>query len=508
MQAIDLLLVGDAADGPVEEIVAVRDLAHAERLYGTFYHEAYPLPETATGHTLGVTPWGDAVDILIADSDGALIDRPLFEFAVDGTALTWTKNGDWDRFEDVDPTADPTIYFRARHVPGATSLLKGLHALAELSQPGGPRVHCVRLGGTAATGTRGSFLFRARYAGARYNGTTVEVTSGGDVIVTPAPGTGRVRTYTPASDKELFTLLQADRDRGYQPLFLSGPLSGDRLTLPVGTTTLSGGADGSLTPELLLQFLEDYDLTGVDILCPVGLTVEALKSAGVTEYLAGDSYPVLLVAQSVHTGSSLAAHPNTDRNVCSVGFPATYGAGTRWERTDDDAPLVAGIAASARSGLTHHAFPALLAGSPANPTSAVLRDAVAAGHVLGYRSTARSASLWSMVTGDAEWSVLLCHPRGGRALQVRRRQSESVCQGQARDRRHAGFHPAQPARAAGRRVPRRPPEEAGPSEREPSVQNAVLPDERGRRAAGGRGDPDPQLREPDERLDQRSLRSR
>lgn len=403
MFPLDLLLIGDAGDGPVEQILPVRDARHAMQIWGGHHYEALALAEAATGHTLAISPWGDEVDVLIADSDGALVPRILFEFAVDGPDLTWTKNGDWDRYEDADPEADPTLYFRCPKIPGQTSLLRGIHAALPVAEAAGFRIHCVRLGGVQAAVTQDGFTFIARWPGARYNGTTVEVTVDGEVIVTPAPGTGRLRTYTPTSDKHLWELLGKDRDRYWQPLFFSGSFSEETLTVPVGVYTLVGGTDGALSPQALFEFLQEYDLTGIDVICPVGLTTEQLRDAGVTEYVAGENYPLLLVTQSEYTAPTLPAHPNTDRCVVSVGFQVIHDGGTGRERTEGAQPLVAALLAAGRYGLTHGTLGVPLGGTPANPTETQLREAAAVGHVLGFRSVLKGPALWHAVTGDPLW---------------------------------------------------------------------------------------------------------
>src|SRR4051794_23244907 len=121
MDPIDLLLIGDALDGPEGEIREITSFDQALGLYGGYRYTTTSLASGATGTTLSFAPWGDEVLPLEADSDGALIPRTLFEFRVDGAQLTWTRNGDWDRYQDSDPTLSPTVVFKSRALPGATS---------------------------------------------------------------------------------------------------------------------------------------------------------------------------------------------------------------------------------------------------------------------------------------------------------------------------------------------------------------------------------------------------
>jgi hypothetical protein len=398
MISIDFLLVGDALDGPEGEILELRDLEHAFSVYGGYLYTATTLATGATGYTLPATPWGEEVAPLGLDSDGAYIPKSLFEFSVNGTALTWTRNGDWDRYEDTDPSVAPDLIFRYPGVPGTTSLLKGVLA----AQGVGVRIHTLRIGGEIASVTSSGWTFTAKHPGARYNGTVVTVEDG-VVTVEPAPGTGRVRVYEPDSDAHLWELLSRDMDREWQPLYFSGPLSTTALTLPEATYTLAGGTNGSLTPALFADWLETYDLTGIDVVCPVGFTTEDVRDTGVLDILAAGGYPTLLVAQATTTGAALSGVTHTEENLVSVAFKVRYDTGTAYERTDDGAPMAAALIASRLHGITLAPLPQ--GRSYPRLTQDELHAVTSAGHLCAYQSISKGEALWYGVTGDTEWPI-------------------------------------------------------------------------------------------------------
>jgi hypothetical protein len=307
---IDLLIVGDAFDGPSEEIREITSLDQAFRLYGGYQYESVAVTSGQTGYTLSVTPWADECSPFREDSDGVLIPRRLFEFTVSGSVLSWTKLG-----------SAATIIFRATREPGPTSLLKGVLATRRT----GVRVHALRLGGGlhASHAPSGQFTFISRFPGSRYNGTQI-VVGASTVTITPAPGTGLPRTYSIANDRDFALELRSETARGHQSILLSGPFSPSTRTLPTGTYVLTGGTDGRLTVPLFRQFLEAHDLSGIDVICPVGLLVPEVSGAAIPELLATNDYPTLLVCQAAPSGVALSGQVNTHQNLASVAFKVRY----------------------------------------------------------------------------------------------------------------------------------------------------------------------------------------
>lgn len=391
MTTIDLLLVGDAGDGPLEEILEVESRDEIWRLFGGYSYEQTTLLSGATSYSLARTPWADQVQPLSADSDGTLIPLSLFEFSPSGALLSFSAPG----------AATPAI-FQYVPLPGGRSLLKGLLAADAI----GVHTHVLRLGSGAQAASSlpsGGFQFWAQYPGDRYNGTTIVVDATGGVTVTPAAGTGRIWRYRPTSDNDLRNSLSQDRARGRESVYLTGTGSAASLTVPAGTYRLSGGVNGSFTASGFMQFLQDYDLSGVDVVCPVGLLTTELSGAGVWSWMNDQDYPTLLVAQAPASGDALSGMVNTCRYLASVGFRTTYDSGLRRARQDDAAPLVAAIIAAHRFGVTLAALPH----SPTLPAfgPAALSAVASGGHIAAYRSISKGPALWHAVTGDQRWSV-------------------------------------------------------------------------------------------------------
>ncbi len=393
MQAVDLLLVGDALDGPTEEITWIRSLEQGLRLFGGYAYERITLTSTTSGHTLSGEPWGGEVAVLQYDGDGELVPLSLFEFTVSGSVLTWTKPGTtW--YDSNDQPSQVT--FRYRVNPSSTSLIKGIEGALGL----GVRVHALRLGGEHASITSGAYSFYAHYPGSRYNGTTVTC-SGGTVTVVPAPGTGRPCVYTPTSDSDLRSQLDRDRYRGRQPLYYSQGGSDTGLTLPTGVLTLSGGTDGTLTTALLSGFVDTFDLTGVDVLCPLGISLSGALSGGVVSILEELPYPTLLVLPSSVQSVTLSGSPNPSRYVVPVAFSVEYRSGSPQAKTDDAAPVVAALIARDRHNLTLAPLPQRTF-SPHYSQSG-LHALATAGYVGALVSISKGPALWYVVTGDSDW---------------------------------------------------------------------------------------------------------
>jgi hypothetical protein len=388
MNRINLLFVGDATDGPVEELVPIDSLDSAWRLFGGYQYEYTTISSGQTSYTLGATPWGREVTPLQIDSDGSLIPLRLFEFSINGSTLTWTSLG-----------YSIAAVFRYPAVPGGTSLLKGILAARKVPLS----VHAIRLSGEQATAHAGNFTFYSRYAGNRYNGITIALTSGGTVTVTPSGGVGRNKIYHVGSDVGLYELIRNETQKGFQGFYIKGAFSRTSLTVPAGTYTLTGGTNGTLTPDLFDQFLNNWDLAGVDVICPVGLLTTQLSGAGTITTLALNDYPTLVVAQAPPSGVALSGTIINSKNLVSVAFQLTYDLGLPKERLDDGAPVVAAIIGSNVFGLTMASLPEF----PAVPKydQVGLHTLAASGHTTAFRSISKDWALWHVVTGDPEWPV-------------------------------------------------------------------------------------------------------
>jgi hypothetical protein len=390
MQSVDLLIVGDAADGPLGEIVPVGSFEECFRLFGGYSYFETTVTSGQAAVTLPAPAWSNALSPLTPDSDGTLLPTRLFEMAVSGAAVTWTPLG-----ESRD------VVFRWVTRPTGRRLLQGLLA-AQLT---GANIALLRLGTGAAaavSAASGGFVFRARYAGSRYNGTTI-VVSGDRVTVTPAAGTGRNSRYQPASDTALSQSLLDDLARGRSGIYLTGPLNGQRRSVPSGSYTLTGGADGTFTGADLVDFLENEDMGGVDVLCPVGLLTPELSGAGLLESLSRQDYPTLVVAQAPLSGDATSGIVIAHRYLASIAFSVQYDPGTGRERREDAAPMVAGLIANSRFKAT---LLPLVADAPSPRYGpAALAALASGGHIAAYLSIRQGPALWHAVTGEPDWPV-------------------------------------------------------------------------------------------------------
>lgn len=388
MIRVNCLFVGDATDGPVEELIPITSLDSAWRLFGGYKYEYTNITSGQSSYTLSAIPWAGEVTPLQIDSDGSLIPQRLFEFSVSGQVLTWTPIG----------TASQVV-FRYPSVPGSTSVLKGILAASKVPVD----VWVVRLGGTPATAQAGNFTFYSRYAGTRYNGITISITSGGLVSVTPSGGVGRNKNYRVGTDRGLQILLKDETQKGYQGFYVRGAFSNSSLTIPTGTYVLSGGTDGSLTSSQVNDFLTNWDFAGIDVVCPVGLITTDLSGAGVIDTISQNDYPTLLVAQAPPLGIALSGVIIASRNLASVAFQINYDFGLPKGRLDDGAPLVAAIIGNNIFGITLAQLPE----SPAVPKydQVGLHVLAGSGHITAFRSISKDWALWYAVTGDPEWPV-------------------------------------------------------------------------------------------------------
>lgn len=385
MAEIDLLFIGTAADGPVLEVETLRDPSQAAERYGGYVYEQVDLATDAHAHTLSQTPWDGQVETYRVDSDGRLEALSFFEFQVSGKDLAWSPFG----------TA-LTAVFRYRVKPTGTSLLKALAAVEDLDAT----ISVLRVGGTRASVDVENLHFESQYPGSRYNNTRI-VRTGSTVTIFPTPGCGFPTTHTPSSDVELANLLSRDVAFGKHRVFLSGVSSDTSLTLPEGEYLLTDGTDGTIAAADLEQILSDYDLTGIDVICPVGWSTEDISESAVPQVISDQDYPVLVVTQASVDGPDLADQPNSCRCICSVGFKCLYGGRTTAQYLDDAAPRVAALIAGRRVGISGTPI-----GLPVDPayTPETMRMAVAAGHTVVSPRIA-GWSLSRAVTGDPTWSV-------------------------------------------------------------------------------------------------------
>lgn len=399
MNDIGLLIIGAADDGPKDVPVLLTNLAHAERLFGGYNSEYLTLTTGATGLTLSNSALSNIVHVLEEDSSNDWIPSRLFESQVSGTAFTWTKNGDWDRFEDVDPTINPRRLLRYQVLPPSGHILRGIYS----SIPTNAEVYGLRLGGEIATVTASGWTFSARYAGSRYNGTTVTV-SGGVVTVNSSAGTGNKRIYTPTSDYHLKQLIRESFIRSKISIEVSGPDTTSGLTIPNGTWTLSGGTSGSVTSELLNEWLDSNGTAGIEIVSVVDFTTQDLLDSGIPELVNVLEYPTLFVGSSTVSGTAASGVTHSSRVILSVPFRGSYYTSEGAVVDCSSAQTVAALISLDYNGGT-------LAGLPENLhyTPVFTKDQLVAlsdnGHIAWYHSIGKGPALWYTVNGDSSWPV-------------------------------------------------------------------------------------------------------
>lgn len=391
MQDIPVLIIGEAFDGPPEAVLPITSADQAFRLYGGYHYERTNIASGDTGYELSITPWDNEVKSFQEDSDGLLSPKQLWEFSVNGNFLTWNRYGD----------ALSNVVFQALRVPGPRSLLQGVLAALDYQNP----VYVMRVDNStsAQSATSGGFYFRARYPGAKYNGTTI-VVSGDRVSITPAAGCGASvsnRQFT--SDFTFTEWLQTENTRGREQFYLHGPRSQTSFTIPTATYVLTGGTNGTLNGDRATAIIEDYDFRGIEVVCPVGVPSIELSGAGFFSALKDLVYPTIAVVQAVPSGAALSGIINTDRQVVSVAFQVDYESGQSRQRTYDAAPLVAGLIGSTRFNITM----AQLSQGPPTPryTQTELHALTSGGHLTAFRSISKNWALWQCQTGDPRWSV-------------------------------------------------------------------------------------------------------
>lgn len=248
-------MIGTATDGPSMEPVAFTNPTDLG-IFGAPRRESFVVGPTASSVVLDYVPFG-GVNVYWNG-------RPdyLYGVSVSGTVLTFGSMGSSGLLEVLYQP-----YTGLSDLAASWTLASRLGAAASTS--------FVRLGGTRATLSVDGWRFASRYCGQKYNALTVTFT--GSSLTFTQSGLSGLPTLTVAGTlDEILAKTRAHFDSGMIHVYVER----------VGNHTssfssnLTGGVDGTLSPEVLYRFLNDY---GLPESCEMVLVLDALSSGYVAE---------------------------------------------------------------------------------------------------------------------------------------------------------------------------------------------------------------------------------
>jgi hypothetical protein len=237
----NILIVGTATDGPVNEVQKISSLGQLLNTFGGDYTEIVTLSPTATSHVLDFTPQGkvsnsntfNKKDILYFPS---LEGNTYYFGSVGGTGL------------NVHLTYTPYL--------GDSDLINAARYSLE---NGAGSVNVMRIGGAASSLSASGWVFQATMRGSKYDNITITTTASSLTVGGLLPSFP-VKTYT-GDFETIVTQINTDAHAGFSPVFVSDWTT----TIPIlNAENLAGGDNGVVDYASLYEFL-DHGGTSSDI---------------------------------------------------------------------------------------------------------------------------------------------------------------------------------------------------------------------------------------------------
>jgi hypothetical protein len=261
---IPALLIGIAYDGPIGEYIKPTTMVDAMNKFGWQLTEVHTVTTTGTSITLDYPVFNNTFSIhKVVDTQ--LYDSDLFNVACSGNVITFTSR-----------CLSGTYQVTYVPVQPENSLLVDLRAYWNVSNN---MPYVLRVGGTKASLQFDSIVFSAINAGARYNNITISFDGTTLTITNPYSARAPSKSYTVTTIDDLIQSINRDAYYGRIPVELAAP-SISYNPIPVGTWQLSGGTDGSITADVILEALNASDLNSIDciVFCG-GIAADILEEA-------------------------------------------------------------------------------------------------------------------------------------------------------------------------------------------------------------------------------------
>lgn len=232
-----ILLVGTATDGPNYLTRWVDDPKNILKIFGNTFIERATITPTQTSKTLLFNTKYIPLDFI-----GNKANQLYLPNKTSDNVLTFGKLGG---------TTNTTVDFRYQPYLGDTDLCWMIERYQSYTDGG----YAVRVAGQVATATLSSWLFTSRHPGSKYNRVTI-VSNGTSLTVSGLEPDYATKTYT-GSANSIVEQIKYDLSLGLSPIDIESWTT----TVPTaGSATLSGGSDGTLTPDTLYDGLMIADI--------------------------------------------------------------------------------------------------------------------------------------------------------------------------------------------------------------------------------------------------------
>jgi hypothetical protein len=231
---MQLLVVGIAADGQSNKIFPLTDLETLNKTLGGNYTQRSFITPTASSLSLDYYPFN-------AVSDSWNNKRQLFQPTVSDNTLYFGSVGGSGQFIDLKYT--PYL--------GVADILTS----GKLFLESGSLISLCRIGGTKATAVSGQWAFESIYRGSKYNNLTITSNSSGITVSGLEPNFG-TRTYY-GYPELIESQINTEARLGSSPVYLISRSD----TLDTFTVQMSGGTNGVVNKDSIIEFLENETIS-------------------------------------------------------------------------------------------------------------------------------------------------------------------------------------------------------------------------------------------------------
>jgi hypothetical protein len=304
---LPLVILGTSDDGPDGVLQTPVSFAQAENQYGWWQREWQTITPLQSSGAVSFPIWGNLIEAY-QQVDGYLFADTLYNFTIQSSG---------DYFTFGQPGASGYFLFKYARYPDDDNLILPYYVLNSYGVTGAA---LYRAPGSISSVTIGDLTLSAPYGGSKYNGIMVTVAVSSMTIWFPLDsyGVGSITYSLPQYGSTLVQAINMDSYANRHPLtatcFVTNP------SIPVGTYYTTGGLNGTIDSNSIVNILASLDLDSIGIILIAGNPATGTVASALSYINSLDYSPSCAIVSGIPASYSTAPASDMANAIQGMNF--------------------------------------------------------------------------------------------------------------------------------------------------------------------------------------------